>query len=130
MTWAEGQGLSRYWGSSVKGEAAMEWDDPQQRQQLLTAIVQDARRLLGLAAQAQAAHGEQAEAIAGAAAVLERLMAQDVEEKPKGCQIKEGTEKDRMVSVEDPEMRHGHKSASQRVSTGTRRRWRWTWRVS
>jgi len=31
-------------------------------------------------------------------------------------QIQEGTEKDRVVSVEDPEMRHGHKSASQRFN--------------
>jgi len=70
-----------------------------------------------LAAEAQAAHPEQAEAIAAAAALLQRLIAQDVEEKPEGgCQIKEGTEKDRVVSVEDPEMRHGHKSASQRFN--------------
>lgn len=116
-SWAERQGLSRYFGSSLKGEAAIDWDDPKQRRQLLTAIVQDARRLLGLAAEAQAAHPEQAEAIGTAAALLERLMAQDVEEKPEGgCQIKEGTEKDRVVSVTDPEMRHGHKSASQRFN--------------
>jgi DDE family transposase/transposase-like protein DUF772 len=116
-TWAKRQGLSRYFGSSVKGEAAIEWDDKKQRQQLLTAIVQDARRLLGLAEQAQAAHPEQAEGIAAAAALLQRLIAQDVEEKPEdGCQIKEGTEKDRVASVADPEMRHGHKSASQRFN--------------
>jgi hypothetical protein len=84
---------------------------------LLTAIVQDARRLLGLAEQAQAAHAEQAEAIAAAAALLQRLIAQDVEEKPEGgCQIKPGTEKDRVVSVPDPEMRHGRKSASKRFN--------------
>jgi hypothetical protein len=40
-----------------------------------------------------------------------------VEEKPEGgCQIKPGTEKDRMVSVPDPEMRHGRKSASKRFN--------------
>jgi Transposase DDE domain len=45
------------------------------------------------------------------------LIAQDVEEKPEGgCEIKEGTEKDRVVSVADPEMRHGHKSARQRFN--------------
>ncbi len=115
--WAERQGLSRYFGSSLKGEAAIDWADKKQREQLLTAIVQDARRLLGLAEQAQASHPEQAEVIAQAAALLQRLIAQDVEEKPEGsCQIKQGTEKDRVVSVEDPEMRHGHKSASQRFN--------------
>jgi hypothetical protein len=116
-TWAEGQGLSRYFGSSLKGEAAINWDDKKQRAELLTAIVQDARRLLGLAEQAQAVHPEQAETIAAAAALLRRLIAQDVEEKPEGgCQIKSGTEKDRVVSVQDPEMRHGRKSASKRFN--------------
>jgi len=116
-TWAERQGWSRYFGSSLKGEAALDWDDKKQREQLLTAIVQDARRLLGWAEQAQAAHPEQAETIAAAAALLQRLIAQDIEEKPDGgCQIKKGTEKDRVVSVPDPEMRHGRKSASQRFN--------------
>jgi hypothetical protein len=82
--WAERQGFNRYFGSSLKGEAAIDWNDKAQREQLLTAIVQDARRLLGLAEQAKAAHAEQAEAIAAAAALLERLLAQDVEEKPEG----------------------------------------------
>src|SRR5208282_2927228 len=60
---------------------------------------------------------ERAEAIAAASALLQRLITQDVEEKPEGgCPIKEGTEKDRVVSVEDPEMRHGHKSARQRFN--------------
>jgi hypothetical protein len=94
--WAERQGLSRYFGSSLKGEAAIDWDDKKQREQLLTAIVQNARRLLGLAEQAQAAHPEQGAAIAAAAALLQRLVAQDVEEKPEGgCQIRSGTAKDR-----------------------------------
>ena len=65
--------------------------------------------------QAPAAHPEQAEAIAASAAPLQRLIAQDADEKPEGgCQIQPGTEKDRVVSVEDQEMRHGRKSASQR----------------
>jgi hypothetical protein len=115
--WAERQGLSRYFGSSLKGAAAIDWDDKKQRAQLLTAIVQDARRLLGWAEQAQAAHPEQAETIAGAAALLRRLIAQDVEEKPEGgCQIKPGTAKDRLVSVHDAEMRHGRKSARKRFN--------------
>jgi Transposase DDE domain/Transposase domain (DUF772) len=115
--WAERQDLSRYFGSSLKGEAAIDWDNKKQREQLLTGMVQDARRLLGLAEQAQTAHPEQGETIATAAALLRRLLAQDVEEKPEGgCQIKPGTEKDRVASVHDPEMRHGRKSASKRFN--------------
>src|SRR5437870_5653469 len=112
-SWAEKQGLQRYFGSSLKGEAGIDWDDKAQREQLLTQIVQDGRRLLGLAEQARQEHPEHAEAIQADAALLERLIRQDVEEKPGGgCQVKEGTEKDRLISVHDPEMRHGRKSAS------------------
>ncbi len=112
-SWAEKQGLHRYFGSSLKGEAAIDWNDKAQREQLLMQIVEDGRRLLSLAEQARQEHPEHAEAIQADAALLERLIRQDVEEKPGGgCQIKEGTEKDRLMSVHDPEMRHGRKSAS------------------
>ena len=111
--WAEKQGLSRYFGSSLKGEAGIDWDDQGQREQLLSEIVQDGRRLLSLAEEIQKQHPAQAEAIASDAALLLRLIAQDVEEKPEGgCQVKSGTAKDRVLSVHDPEMRHGRKSAS------------------
>src|SRR5713226_3883062 len=112
-SWVEKQGLQRYFGSSLKGEAAIDWDDKAQREQLLSEIVQDGRRLLSLAEQARQDHPEHAEAIQADAALLERLIRQDVEEKPGGgCQIKQGTEKDRLISIHDPEMRHGRKSAS------------------
>src|SRR5437867_7030439 len=51
-SWAEKEGVHRYFGSSLKGEAAIDWDDKAQREQLLTQIVQDGRRLLSLAEQA------------------------------------------------------------------------------
>ena len=51
--WAEKQGLSRYFGSSLKGEAGIDWDDQGQREQLLTEIVGDGRRLLSLAEEIQ-----------------------------------------------------------------------------
>jgi len=112
-SWADKQNLHRYFGSSLKGEAAIDWDDKAQRDQLLSEIVQDGRRLLSLSEQARQQHPEHAAAIQADAALLERLIRQDVEEKPGGgCQIKEGTEKDRLISVHDPEMRHGRKSAS------------------
>jgi hypothetical protein len=112
-SWAKKEQFERYFSSSLKGEAAIDWDDKGQRDQLLTEIVQDGRRLLGLADQARGEHPEQSEAIEADAALLERLIRQDVEEKPSGgCQIKQGTEKDRLISVHDPEMRHGRKSAS------------------
>ena len=115
--WAEHEGLSRYVGSSLKGAAAIEWDDKCQRDQLLTAIVQDGRRLLRQAEQTQQAHPDHAATIQAAAALLERLIRQDVEETPGGgCEVKDGTATDRLISVHDPEMRHGRKSASHRFN--------------
>ena len=115
--WAEKQGLSRYFGSSLKGEAGIDWDDKGQREQLLSEIVQDGRRLLSLAEEIQKQHPAQAEAIAADAALLLRLITQDVEEKPEGgCQVKSGTAKDRVLIVHHPEMRHGRKSASKRFN--------------
>jgi hypothetical protein len=80
-------------------------------------MVEDGRCLLSLAEQGKEQHPEPAEAIQSDAAWLRRLIAQDVEEKPAGgCQVKAGTEKDRVMSVHDPEMRHGRKSASKRFN--------------
>lgn len=50
--------------------------------------------------------------------VLRQLMEQDLEPDPepgKGLRIKDGVAKDRRISVEDGEMRHGRKSTSNRV---------------
>src|SRR5258707_12498237 len=80
-------------------------------------MVQDGRRLLSLAEQGEEQYPEQAEAIQTDAALLRRLITQDVEEKPEGgCQVKSGTEKNRGISVHDPEMRHGRKRASKRLN--------------
>ena len=44
--WAEAHGYQRYVGSSVKGEAAIDWSDRQEQRKLLGEIVADADRLL------------------------------------------------------------------------------------
>jgi len=54
-------------------------------------------------------------ALAEALALLDQVVAQDVEEGEDGSpQIRQGVAKDRVISVADPEMRHGRKSASRR----------------
>ncbi len=50
--WAEAQGYQRYLGSSVKGEAAIDWSSKRERRKLLAEVVADADRLLELARQA------------------------------------------------------------------------------
>ena len=51
--WAEARGYERYFGSRVKGEAAIDWSDKRAREALLAGIVRDADRLLELSQQAQ-----------------------------------------------------------------------------
>ena len=51
--WAQARGYERYLGSSVKGEAAIDWSDRQARTALLAGIVADADRMLELSRQAQ-----------------------------------------------------------------------------
>ena len=121
--WAKAQGYEGYLGSSVKGEAAIDWSDRKARQALLAGIVADADRLLELSRQAQGEltkDGEERQHIVTAAELLGQLLLQDIERKSgdgdddDGVSLKDGVSRDRMMSVHDPEMRHGHKSSSRR----------------
>ena len=49
-----------------------------------------------------------------AAELLGQLLLQDVERTEGGASLKDRVSRDRMMSVHDPEMRHGHKSSSRR----------------
>ena len=115
--WAKAQGYKRYLGSSVKGESAIDWSNKRARAALLDSIVADADRLLELSRQA---HGElpedseERQRIVAAAELLGQLLLQDVERTDDGVGLKDGVSRDRMMSVHDPEMRHGHKSSSRR----------------
>jgi transposase len=110
-------GYERYLASSIKGEAEVDWDDEGSRQEFLQGVVEDGDRLLTLARKAMASWAEgaeQCEDIARAGALLVQLVDQDVERSASGIQLKEGVARDRIMSVHDPEMRHGRKSSSRR----------------
>ena len=122
--WAEVHGYERYVGSSVKGAAVIDWSSQRERRKLLAEIVADADRLLELGWQAQGElpeGGVQRREIVEAAELLGQLLLQDVERKGnngdgdgEGVSLKEGVSRDRMLSVPDPELRHGRKSSSKR----------------
>ena len=110
----------------MKGEAEIDWSDEQARAGFLKSIVADADRLLETARQTLGevpAGSDQEKAIVEAAQLLSQLLLQDVERPAGGpgfsgedgdpC-LKQGVTRDRIVSVHDPEMRHGHKSATKR----------------
>ena len=101
----------------MKGEAAIDWSDKRARAALLARIVADADRLLELSRQAQGELREESaerQRIVLAAELLGQLLLQDVERAEGGVNLKDGVSRDRMMSVHDPEMRHGHKSSSRR----------------
>ncbi len=115
--WASAHGFKSYFGSSVKGEAGIDWDNKKEREAFLEQIVTDADRLLELARRAQggvAVECAERKQIVEAAELLGQLLLQDVERKEEGPTLKEGVSRDRVPSVHDPEMRHGRKSSSKR----------------
>src|SRR5262249_9381126 len=89
--------LGRYFGSSLRGEAAIDWDDPPARQALLGQIVADADRLLALArailADLAADDPERARLVE-AADLLALVLAQDVERRADGAALREGVSPD------------------------------------
>jgi len=116
--WAKANDLARYFATtSVKGSAEIDWADAKARRQFLGTIVADADRLLAMARQALAgrvAESPEHKRLAEAAQLLGQLLLQDVERQPEGAALKEGVSRDRVISVHDPEMRHGRKSAAKR----------------
>ena len=112
--WAAARGYERYVGSSVKGDACIDWDDKKARAALLGRIVGDADGLLELSRRTQELLDEDSterQRIVEASELLGQLLLQDVERTEEGVGLKEGVSRDRIVSVHDPEMRHGHKSS-------------------
>jgi transposase/IS5 family transposase len=94
----------------VAGKAKIDWNDAEVRRGELGRLVTIARSVLD----ATADNGGLAEA----RELLERIIDQDVEAEPddgKGPAVRRGVAKDRVVSVVDPDMRHGRKSPSKRV---------------
>lgn len=115
--WVQGHQFQGYFGSSLKGEAQVEWDDEQARETFLQGIVADAQRLMALAQEVRATLADDApesQQIAAAGQLLGQLIDQDVELTGGQAKLKEGVSRDRIVSVHDPEMRHGRKSSSKR----------------
>ena len=112
--WAETHGYRGYVGSSVKGEAAVAWSNRRARQSLWGQIV-------------AGADSAERQAIVDAAELLGQLLFQDVQcnmdddgdaaaaaDDGGEVSLKEGVSKDRMVSVHDPEMRHGQQTRRKR----------------
>lgn len=94
----------------VAGKAQIDWNDAGVRRGELGRLVSIARSVLDATVDN--------DALADARELLERIIDQDIDAQPddgQGPAIRHGVAKDRVVSVVDPEMRHGRKSPSKRV---------------
>jgi Transposase DDE domain len=90
-----------------------EWRSKPARERLLTRVAQDAER--ALRAFERVPELAAAVPVAEAAALLRELIGQDFElHEDDVPRLRRGTAKDRILSVHDPEMRHGRKSKQQR----------------
>jgi IS5 family transposase len=92
------------------GRPSCDWDDRDAKEELVDALVRDARTVLGVL------DGHVLGGVAADAAELLAIVAgQDVEQDEDGqFGIVRGVARDRIISTVDPEARHGHKSRSRR----------------
>lgn len=91
-------------------KAAIDWADPAQRAAHLKVLVQDAEAALELAL----ADSDDPE-VRATGWLLTKILGDDIVHDEDGePQIGEGTAPDRIISITDPEMRHGRKSTAHR----------------
>jgi len=100
-------GVPQLAASSLKAALDRDWDDPAARDEALAAV-------LGLLDQVGAFVAGQAgeEAAAAAVAAARQVRDQDVDLTGPAPALRRGVAKDRRISVEDSQMRHGRKSRS------------------
>jgi hypothetical protein len=109
-------------GTSLKASLDIDWDDQREQQRALQRILTDVTRLKSWLTTHLNAHLDKPP-LSDALEQLERLITQDLEPDPDDhdtLRLKEGTAKERQISVGDPQMRHGRKSRS-RVIQGYKR---------
>jgi DDE family transposase/transposase-like protein DUF772 len=105
---------TRYLARSVKGQAAIDWSDESARNALLTSEIADVERLADLVTKLAI---ELPAEVTAAITLMRQVAIQDVEKLPDGSyRIAQGTTSGRIVSLTDPEARHGRKSASKTIT--------------
>jgi hypothetical protein len=119
--WMAKHDLEPYLGASVKGMADIDWSSETEKEELLGALVADAKRVLELGGRMREQYAKgsaEEERLLRASEILTQVLLQDVVASGSADrmrkQVRRGTSGDRIVSIHDPEMRHGRKSASTR----------------
>jgi hypothetical protein len=106
-------GVAELGASSLKAALDLDWDDPAALGQALGVVLGAVGRVEGLAAELG---GEQHPAVARGLAAARQVRDQDTALGADGiATIRQGVAKDRRISIEDPQMRHGRKTKSVRI---------------
>lgn len=112
----EGAGVTLLNAPSVKAALDIDWSDPDERHDALQLVIAEAELL---DAWVRRHLKEQAESppVCDILELLRRVVEQDIEPDPDGGgdRIRDGVAEDRIISVGDPEMRHGRKSKSKTI---------------
>jgi hypothetical protein len=99
--------------SSLKAALDLDWDDPAALQHALGVVLAAVGRVEGLAVELG---GAQDPAVARGLAAARQVRDQDTALGADGVvRIRQGVAKDRRISIEDPQMRHGRKTKSVRI---------------
>lgn len=100
---------------SIKAALDIDWDDDDAQRQALRRLLDEATRLEQWVTKRAKKESEQPP-LKDAIDLLRRVVDQDTEPDPSsgGPRIKEGVAHDRIISISDPEMRHGRKSRTNR----------------
>lgn len=108
--------LTGYLIRSIKGKASIDWSDPEARNALLTQEIKDADWVADRVADLEGQLTLPNE-VHQALALLRQVVRQDVEQQADGSyRIAKGTTSGRVISITDPEARHGRKSASKVIN--------------
>jgi IS5 family transposase len=101
-------------GSSLKAALDLNWDDPAERGEALGVVLSTLEAVERFLAQGPV--GSDQPVVSESLAIAHQVRDQDVEVLPENViQLRHGVAKERRISVEDGQMRHGRKSRSQRV---------------
>lgn len=108
-------GLSLFDAPSLKAALDIDWGDAEQKQQALQRLCDELDALQTWIGEHLPVTVKPAP-LAAALETLQTIMAQDLEPDPSGggTRIRDGVAKDRRISIEDGEMRHGRKSSAKR----------------
>ena len=105
-------------GASIKGSLDIDWDNESACQDALARLMADVTALKSWVGEHLAAEAS-APQLAKALGLLNKVLEQDLEpdpDDPNQTRVREGTAKNRRISVQDGEMRHGRKSKSRVIN--------------